>query len=68
MGLAIMEVATPLALPVLRWCRASDFKTAIVVNILPTLATFTMTFGPWRASAGPRPCGQGRRRQLSTCQ
>jgi len=30
----------------LRWCRASDFRTAIVVNILPTLATFTMTSGP----------------------
>src|SRR5215471_5587291 len=29
-----------------RWWRASDCSTAIVVNILPTLATFTMTSGP----------------------
>ena len=36
----------------LRWCRASDFSTTIVVNILPTLATFTMTFGPMASFGG----------------
>ena len=41
-----------IGLSMLRWCRASDFSTAIVVNILPTLATFTMTSGPMASSGG----------------
>jgi hypothetical protein len=36
----------------LRWRRASDCSTAIVVNILPTLATFTMTPGPMASFGG----------------
>src|SRR5262249_36290796 len=36
----------------LRWRRASDCSTAIVVNILPTLATFTMTSGPMASFGG----------------
>ena len=39
-------------LSMLRWRRASDCRTAIVVNILPTLATFTMTSGPMASCGG----------------
>ena len=38
-------------LSMLRWCRASDFRTAIVVNILPTLATFTIVADTTSATA-----------------
>jgi len=39
-------------LSMLRWRRASDCSTAIVVNILPTLATFTMTLGHMASFGG----------------
>jgi hypothetical protein len=39
-------------LSMLRWCRASDLNTAIVVNILPTLRTFTITSGPMASFGG----------------
>ena len=39
-------------LSMLRWWRASDRSTAIVVNILPALRTFTMTSGPMASFGG----------------
>ena len=55
-----------IGLSMLRWCRASDFRTAIVVNILPTLATFTMTSGPMASRGGSAAVRAAPEEQLAT--